>query len=70
MKIEEKIKNENTELHDYYRIAIRDIEKYKANITRLNIMLKDEQEKLYKSCELKAKCKLRAEEQGCYNLFD
>lgn len=69
MTIEERIKNGTTELQDYYRIALRDIEKHKANITRLNRELKKEQGMLYKACELKAKCKLRAEEQGYYNLF-
>ena len=69
MNLEERIKNGTTELQDYYRIALRDIEKHKANITRLNMMLKDEQEKLYKAWELKRKCEIRAEEQGYYNLF-
>ncbi len=70
MNLEEKIKNGTTELQDYYRIALRDIEKHKANITRLNKELKNEQKMLYKACELKAKCKLRAEEQGYPNLFN
>ena len=69
MNLEEIIKNGTTELQDYYRVALRDIEKHKANITRLSKELKNEQKKLYKACELKAKCKLRAEEQGYYNLF-
>ncbi len=69
MNLEERIKNGTTELQDYYRIALRGIEKHKANITRLNIMLKDEQEKLHKALELKRKCEIRAEEQGYYNLF-
>ena len=69
MSLEERIENGTTELQDYYRIAIRDIEKHKANITRLNIELKKEQGMLYKACELKCKCKLMAEEQGYYNLF-
>ena len=69
MSLEERIKNGTTELQDYHRIALRDIEKHKANITRLNRELKKEQGMLYKACELKAKYKLRAEEQGYYNLF-
>ena len=69
MNLEERIKNGTTELQDYYRIALRDIEKHKANITKLNMMLKDEQEKLHKAWELKRKCEIRAEEQGYYNLF-
>ena len=69
MSLEERIKNGTTELQDYYRIALRDIGKHKANITRLNKELKEEQEKLYSSWELKDKCERRAEEQGYPNLF-
>lgn len=69
MSLQEKIKNGTTELQEFYAIAERDIEKHKANITRLNKELKEEQEKLYKSWELKEKCEIRAEEQGYYNLF-
>ena len=69
MNLEERIKNGTTELQDFYRIAQRDIAKHKANITELNKKLKEEQEKLYSSWELKRKCEIRAEEQGYYNLF-
>ena len=69
MSLEEKIKNRTTELQEYYAIAERDIKKHKANIVRLNNWLKEEQEKLYKSWELKEKCERRAEEQGYPNLF-
>ena len=70
MSLQEKIKNCSTELQEFYEIAQRDIEKHKANITRLNKELKEEQEKLYSSWELKDKCERRAEEQGYPNLFN
>ena len=70
MSLEENIKNETTELQDYYRIAQRDIAKHKANITELNKKLKEEQEKLYSSWELERRCIIRAIEQGYPNLFN